>query len=68
MNIKKIPTSELIDDLYDTVADIELCEMAVTHGVKEYSGGSIQERLIENKIIEGKIRKELWRRGIHQSC
>ena len=63
MDIKTIPTTELKDDLLETLADIVRCIRALSLGVTEYSGGSTQERLDTNEKIAANIRAELARRG-----
>lgn len=56
-------TQLLMQDRKESVSDVGVCTCAILNGIKEYSGGSVQERLdTNNKIIE-KIDAELKRRG-----
>jgi hypothetical protein len=61
-DISTIPTKELEDDLSDSVTDIAVCELALLHDIKFYSGGSTQERLDANKHFVEVITAELERR------
>jgi hypothetical protein len=68
MKIKKgditiIPTETLKKDLQESRDDISICEIALAQGIKTYSGGSVKERLEDNKHFVEVITKELTRRG-----
>ena len=62
LDIKLIPLDELIADRDDSIKDIDVCEMAIKIGIKEYSAGSVQQRLDTNKQILIKINEEIKRR------
>jgi hypothetical protein len=62
MDIKSIPTRELIEDMAASAADIKICEYAILQGVNEYSGGSVKRRLETNQKIIDVITAELERR------
>jgi hypothetical protein len=62
MDIKSIPTNELIEDMAASESDIRLCEYAILQGVKEYTNGSVEYRLEANKKIVAAIEAELERR------
>ena len=64
MDITTIPTSELRQDLQDSLNDIKVCQLALTHRVEAYSGGSVQERLDKNQHFVKVITAELARRKI----
>lgn len=64
MDIKTIPTRELMNDLYETIADIKTCQIALSTGVTEYSGGAVQRLLDVNIEIRKKIEAELEERGM----
>jgi hypothetical protein len=65
MSITEIPTSELQDDLAETLGDIQVCELALLHGIETYgTGKSVQYRLNTNCLIRDQIREELARRGV----
>lgn len=63
-DLSAIPEAELLNDLEETNADIELCKEALSQGVFIYSGGRVRERLEANQEIKAKIEAELKRRGI----
>lgn len=63
MNIEEIPITELLEDKAASISDIELCKFALLHGIGEYSGGSVIERLEKNQEIIKVIDKELERRN-----
>lgn len=62
MDIRSIPTNELISDLNETRADIRLCELALELAVTEYGEASVNLRLEANRRIESMIKTELDRR------
>ncbi len=64
MPISDIPTGELQDDLAETESDIEICELALLHGIEKYgTGKSVEYRLNTDKMIRDQIKAELERRG-----
>jgi hypothetical protein len=63
MDIAKIPMQELLDDLAESVDDIRVCQMALSQGITQYSGGEVQRRLDVNLGIKEKIEKEILRRN-----
>ena len=62
VDIQTMSTDELYGDLLDSQADIRTCELALLHGIKTYSGGSVQLRLDTNKLFVEVITSELQRR------
>lgn len=61
--IEDFPFQELVDDLRASEADVELCNIALHHGIATYSGGeSVQGRLEKNDRIVEIIEAELARR------
>jgi hypothetical protein len=64
LDIEQIPIQELIDDRAASLADIEVCKLAILHGIQNYSGGSTQKRLDINQGIVDMIDKELVRREV----
>lgn len=65
MSISEIPTSELQSDLADTDIDIQVCELALIHGVESYgTGKSVRYRLTANRQIRDQIEAELARREV----
>ncbi len=60
MNIKQIPTSELVHDYLESYMDIARLELAMYY--REYSHASVVNRLAVNKKIANKIVEELARR------
>jgi len=67
MDIKQIPTAELITDLKETELDIKVCEGAQKMGIESYSGGTVLERLRANFQIRQIITTELQRRDAADS-
>lgn len=64
MDITKILTDELINDLNETYEDIMYCESALKLNIKAYySGGSVRKRLESNQRIKETIEAELKLRG-----
>jgi len=63
MDITTIPTQELLDDKAESLADIEVCELALLHNIVSYSRGSVQYRLDTNRDIVAVIDAELARRA-----
>lgn len=63
LDIADIPTQELLDDKAASLADIEVCELAILHDVAHYSGGTTQNRLDTSKKIVAVIDAELSRRA-----
>lgn len=62
-DISQIPQQELLDDRAASAADIEVCKLALLHGVKKYGNGhSVESRLNKNQNIINVINKELARR------
>ena len=63
-NVKTIPTSELLSDRQETLADIHLCRYALTKGISTYFDGQedVRERLHKNVVILHVIDRELKRR------
>jgi hypothetical protein len=61
-DIKLIPLEELIKDRDESEKDIDVCETAMRIGIKEYSAGSVQQRLDTNRLILIKINEEIKRR------
>jgi hypothetical protein len=62
MDITTIPTDTLEVDLQESKNDISTCEIALLTGITSYSGGSVQERLDDNKRFVKIISEELDRR------
>lgn len=62
-DIKTIPIDELIKDRVESIADSEICRIAIRQGILNYSGGSVQDRLEVNEMIVIKINSELKRRA-----
>lgn len=62
-DITKAPDAELLIDRAESIADIQVCELALLHGIQTYSGGSVAERLEGNRKIVEKIDVELARRA-----
>lgn len=62
-DLTEMPTDDLWVGLDETLADIALCEEAITNGVLVYFGHSVQYRLEANLDIASAIRAELKRRG-----
>lgn len=63
-DITQISNAELLKDLADSKADIAICELGLSAGIEEYSGGSVRERLAINQAIVVAIEAELRRRMI----
>ena len=63
LDITTIPTDELIADLNDSKDDIKVCQLALTHNIDTYSGGSVRSRLEKNRGFVEVITAELTRRG-----
>lgn len=61
-DITEIPENKLLKDKDESYKDIINCEAVLKIGVKNYSGGSVLERLNVNKEIINKIDNELDRR------
>ena len=59
MKISEIPIEELIKDKEESLKDIDTCTIALSHGVTNYSGGLVNDRMEVNKGIVKKIDKEL---------
>ena len=60
----KIPTAELRADLAESIADIRVCETALSEDVTYYSvDKSVKYRLDINRQIVDKIKAELDRRA-----
>ena len=61
IDIKTISDETLKKDLDDSYKDIVDCTNALNVGVTNYSGGSVQERLDDNKqfviVIEAEIKR-----------
>lgn len=59
MDIKLIPTTELIADREESIEDIKVCKKALEIGVTKYSGGGVLERLKGNeniiKVIDAEV-------------
>lgn len=64
MDITTIPTEQLQKDLAESREDITVCSTALGVGVENYSGGSVAERLEDNKRFVQMITAELNRRGL----
>lgn len=62
-DIKKIPSSELVQDYFDSKTDIGNCNIALSQGHTQYSGGSIEGRKRKNEQFMQLIAAELDRRG-----
>ena len=62
MDITTIPTSKLEKDLEESQNDIGICQMVLDLGLETYSGGSIEERIKDNRHFVDVITKELQRR------
>lgn len=62
MNITKVPQQKLFDDKTASLADIKVCKLALLHGIKEYSGGLVMDRLVDNQMIILMIDSELKKR------
>jgi hypothetical protein len=63
-DITTIPTEELVSDLRDSIADIKICEFALSRGVTEYNGKSVQYRIEQNQYFVKVITDELERRQV----
>ena len=61
-DIKTKPMHELVKDLKDSNINIKVCEFALSIGVLQWSGGSVQERLGDNKHFVRVIEAEIERR------
>ncbi len=61
-SITKIPQQQLLDDKKYSLADIEICKLALLHDIKEYNGGLVMDRLVDNQMIILMIDGELERR------
>ncbi len=61
-DIKTIPDDVLEKDLEDSYKDVLDCTTALKVGVTNYSGGSVQERLDNNKQFIKVIEAEIQRR------
>ena len=61
-DIKTIPDDVLEKDLEDSYKDVLDCTTALKVGVTNYSGGSVQERLDNNKQFIEVIETEIQRR------
>lgn len=66
IDITTLPKEELVQDLLDSLSDIETCQLALYNGVSYYSGGSVMERLKKNKYFVRVISAELKRREEEQ--
>lgn len=65
IDIKTIPTAELLADKLDSEKDIELCRKAIDYGILFHKDGlPVQERIDVNYAIIEKISAELKTRGI----
>jgi hypothetical protein len=64
MDITEIPTSELKNDLTESLLDIKVCEVAQAHNITRYKGGSVKRRLNVNRKIVEAIEAELARREV----
>ncbi len=62
-DIKTISTDVLENDLQESRNDISICEIALIQGIKNYSGGLVEERLKANKHFVEVISNELNRRA-----
>lgn len=63
MDIKLIPTAELLTDRTETIEDIALNKMALKAGVEHYGENkSVKRRLMTNEAILELIKAELARR------
>lgn len=65
VDLADISTAELLSDLVETNADIELCKTALMMEVTAYSGGLVADRLKVNERIKAIIKAELERRGVN---
>lgn len=64
-DLAHIPTAELLQDLVDTIEDIQVCQTAKQIGVETYGKGkSVAERLRVNLAIKQKIEAELHVRQV----
>lgn len=66
-DLTSIPISELEKDLLESNQDIAYCETALTLGVTDYSGGSVQQRLDANRYFVKVITAELNRRACNSA-
>lgn len=64
MDIQKTPLYQLMGDRNASVYDIGICQMAISMGHKEYSGGLIADRVEGNEQMIEKIDGELKRRNM----
>jgi hypothetical protein len=64
VDITTISTEELQNDLDDSIKDISTCSLALARGITHYSGGSVHERLLDNRGFVNVITAELKRRGV----
>lgn len=64
MSLAHIPDEDLFNDLAETVSDIKLCHLAQLHQIKDYSGGTVLDRLQANLRIKETILSEIDRRNL----
>jgi hypothetical protein len=60
--ITEIPTEELLQDMQDSLEDINACKLAAKNGVMAELAVTIEERIRGNLAIVKKIQIELNRR------
>jgi len=61
--IEDLPLSELQADRAESLVDMQMCRVALLHGITEYSNGcDVRERLETNERIVAIIDAELARR------
>ena len=63
IDIKEIPTEELLKDLRESLQDIEACKAGLACGLTESCGTPIQYRLEQNQYFVKVITAELERRS-----
>jgi len=63
VDITTISTEQLKKDLQESKDDIIDCALALSEGIKFYSGGSVASRLQANEHFVDVISKELNRRN-----
>lgn len=67
MSIDCIPVSELMEDLRESVTDIDICQVALAVGITHHRDGMpVQDRIEGNDRIIKIITAELQRRGCQQ--
>lgn len=66
VDITQLPDEELYQDLWDSLADVQMCKIALAQGITHYGEDqdSVAQRLVDNKAIIAIILVELKRRNL----